>query len=103
MSDNFSNYPGNDGAAVTMCKYSGVFILGMRALNYAAQQEQNAAILRQFSLVSLLVWGFCGVLTVMNWDTTKRPNGYINLGLQIFFTLGYAKQYMDQSKKESDN
>ena len=60
VSDNFKNYTPNNGGAVTMCKYAGVFIIGMRLLNYYAQTKGNFETKKIFSFVGAVVWGLCG-------------------------------------------
>lgn len=97
--DNFTNYVGNDGAAITMMKYTSVFLLAIRGMHYVVQNNASKKIKKDFTLLNALVWGACGCLTLTNWSTSKEPNSYVNLGLQILFTVGYAHQYSNMKDK----
>ena len=93
MNDNFTNYSGNDGAAITMMKYTSCFLIGLRLVHYNVQTKGSAELQKTFTLLNCVVWGMCLGLTMMNWETSKKPNAFVNVGLQILFTAGYAYQY----------
>ena len=72
-----------------MCQYSGVFILGMlgiQTLSFLAKSDATKGIYT----IKALCWGLCGLLTAKHWDASKKPNAYVNAGLQIFFTSAWA-------------
>ena len=72
-----------------MCQYSGVFILGMlgiQTLSFLAKSDATKGIYA----VKALTWGLCGLLTAKHWEASKKPNVYVNMGLQIFFTTAWA-------------
>ena len=127
VSDNFKNYTPNNGGAVTMCKYAGVFIIGMRLLNYYAQTKGNFETKKIFSFVGAVVWGLCGkfqtllslclpihvlvfvkliasfagVITLATWEDANPPYSYVNLALQAAFTAGYIHQYSTMKDKNN--
>ena len=101
MSDNFKNYTPNNGGAVTMCKFAGVFIIGMRLLNYYAQTKGNFETKKIFSFVGAVVWGLCGVITLATWEDANPPYSYVNLALQAAFTAGYIHQYSTMKDKNN--
>ena len=101
MNDNFKNYTPNNGGAVNMCKYAGVFIIGMRLLNYYAQTKGNFETKKMFSFVGAVVWGLCGVITLATWEDANPPYSYVNLALQAAFTAGYIHQYSTMKDKNN--
>ena len=86
MRDNFTT----EGGA-SMCRYAGVFLIGLR-LNNILLQTKAPGLRKEFSRNAAVVWGLCGVLSVMFWDEGKTPNLDVNLGLQCIFTAGFLWQ-----------
>ena len=84
--DNFTTVGG-----ASMCRYAGVFLIGLR-LNNLLLQTKAPGLRKEFSRNAAVVWGLCGVLTVMFWDEGKAPNLYVNFGLQCIFTAGFLWQ-----------
>ncbi|GMI46654.1 hypothetical protein TrCOL_g11446 [Triparma columacea] len=102
MGDNFNNYVTNS-ATTTMCKYSGLFILGMRACHYIAQTKvADVEVKKAMTAAAGAVWGACGILTLSTWAEGKTPNLFINFGLQAFFTGAYAHQYITMGSAKKD-
>eukprot|EP00949_MAST-11_sp_MAST-11-sp1_P001043 g1043.t1 len=94
MNDNFKNAVANDSAAYAMCRYSSLFIVGMRLHNYVFQtMKTNTATKKLNSLANAIVWGGCLALSLFFWDELKEPYVYVNVGLQLLFTGGYLRQY----------
>ena len=89
MRDNFKD--GGGGGGASMCRYAGVFLIGLR-LNSILLQTKAPGLRKEFSRNAAIVWGLCGVLSVMFWDEGKTPNLYVNLGLQCIFTAGFLWQ-----------
>ena len=89
MSENFKDGSTKGGQA--MCRYAGVFLIGLRLQNYLIQ-SQAPEINKLASRNQGIVWGLCGVLTLVFWDRQKAPNSYVNVGLQAIFTAGFLWQ-----------
>ena len=84
-------------------QYSGMFIVDVRIAHYIAQTKvKDMEAKKLMTAAAGALWGGCGLLTLFILDEGKPPNLYINLGLQVFFGLGYAHQYftMGSSKKD---
>ena len=52
--------------------------------------QRGAAIKGAIYSVKALTWGLCGLLTLKHWAIAKKPNVYVNMGLQILFTSAFA-------------
>ncbi|GMH68455.1 hypothetical protein TrLO_g5721 [Triparma laevis f. longispina] len=102
MNDNLATHITNS-AVTTMCKDSGMFIIGMRVAHYIVQTKVKDVEVKKLMTASAgVLWGTCGLLTLSTWGEGKAPNVYVNFGLQFFFAGAYAHQYltMDSEKKD---
>lgn len=74
--------------AIAMCNYSGAFLAAVYAMSTLVLLKGAESLKPTLYLIKALTWGGCGLLTYKHWDVLKKPNVYVNLGLQAaFFTL----------------
>lgn len=73
-----------------MTEYGGIFLVGLYGASTIALLNGGAAIKGAIYSVKALTWGLCGLLTLKHWAIAKKPNVYVNMGLQILFTSAFA-------------
>ena len=64
-------------------------LVGLYGASTIALLNRGAAIKGNL-LRQALTWGLCGLLTLKHWAIAKKPNVYVNMGLQILFTSAFA-------------
>jgi hypothetical protein len=84
--------------AVILCRFMGVFLIGVKGLILTIQLK--APHLKSYSqAMQATVWGLCGIVALSNWDAFSKPQVYINVALQAFFTTAYLISYMGTKSK----
>ena len=77
-----------------MTEYSGVFLGGFLAIQTCIFLKGSPDIKYATYLIKAVTWGICGLLTVKHWEKSKKPNAYVNLGLQVVFTALWGASTM---------
>ena len=79
--------------AIWLCKLCGILLLCLKGHLVAVQMKSPKN--KPYSwLVASLAWGACAALSYTNEPIFKKPEFYMNVGLQSFFAVAFGATYL---------
>ena len=89
-------FEGTSGApdAVAMTEFCGVFLATSYLVKTYALLYGPLQMKATLYLISALAWGTSGALAYKGWEMYKKPNAYVNVGMQAFFATVFGLAYL---------
>jgi hypothetical protein len=94
LAENFVAGAAASGPLIWMTRLGGLFLFCVKGAALNIQYNGNEKSRKLMMLTAGATWGSCLLLTLPSMELFKTPAVYINLGLQVFFALGFLYSAM---------